>query len=72
MLEHYFQTKLNEIQVDRVRDAVNDPPQLKFTPAEVEQMACEHDDIDDMIFAIEAKKHPERGNAHVNHIVYNS
>ncbi len=41
MLEHYFQTKLNEIQVDRVRDAVNDPPQLKFTPAEVEQMAYE-------------------------------
>lgn len=72
MLEHYFQTKLNESQVNRIRDAVNDPPQLKFTPAEVEQMACEHDDIDDMIAAIYAKKYVERATTHVNQIVYNS
>jgi len=72
MLEHYFQTKLSESQVDRVNDAINDPPQLKFTPAEVEQMACEHDEIDDMIAAIEGKKHPEHGIARVNQIVYNS
>ena len=72
MLEHYFQTKLSERQVERVKDAINDPPQLKFTPAEVEQMACEHDDINDMIAAIEEKKHPVREISHVNQIVYNS
>jgi len=72
MLDHYFQTKLSESQIDRDKDAINDPPKLKFTPAEVEQMACEHDEIDDMIAAIEGMKYPERGSAHVNQIVYNS
>jgi len=56
MLEHYFQLELTESQVERVKNAVNSPPTLKLTPAQVEQMACEHEDIEDMINVIEKKK----------------
>jgi SpoVK/Ycf46/Vps4 family AAA+-type ATPase len=56
MLEHYFQGKLDQEQRDRVKCAVSDPPQLKLTPAQVEQMACEHEEIEDMISALEEKK----------------
>jgi len=72
MLEHYFQLELTAEQVDRVRDAVNEPPLLKFTPAQVEQMACEYEDIEEMIAAMEKKKHLQRVNARPNQIVYNS
>jgi len=69
MLEHYFQTKLSERLINRVKGAINDPPQLMLTPAEVEQTACEHDGVDEMIAAIETKKHPEGGIAQFNQII---
>lgn len=73
MLELYFQLELSGEQVERVRDAVNDPPSLKLTPAEVEQMACEHEDIEDMIEALENKKKLEKLNhLRSNQIVFNS
>merc|ERR1712154_68028 len=57
MIEHYFQTTLNENCVDRIKAAVDVPPLLKLTPAQVEQMACEFEEIEDMIKAVEEKKH---------------
>jgi hypothetical protein len=61
MLEHYFQTTLNSSQVARVEEVVNgnstkpasSTPILKLTPAQVEQMAAEHDELSDMIAAFE-------------------
>jgi len=66
MLEHYFQTQLDNSQVIRVEEALNgevgtEPcvPVLKLTPAQVEQMAAEHDELDCMIAAME-KMSPAR------------
>jgi SpoVK/Ycf46/Vps4 family AAA+-type ATPase len=56
MMEHYFQIPLNSEQVDRLKLAVEDSPSLDLTPAEVEQMACEFDVVEDMIMSIEKKK----------------
>jgi DNA polymerase III delta prime subunit len=56
MVEHYFQTTLKEDQVHRLKLAVNDPPTLKMTPAQVEQMACEYEEVEEMIIAVEKKK----------------
>ncbi|CAJ1937934.1 unnamed protein product [Cylindrotheca closterium] len=58
MLEHYFQTQLDNSQVMLVEAAINGEsssgvPMLKLTPAQVEQMAAEHDELDSMIAAIE-------------------
>jgi SpoVK/Ycf46/Vps4 family AAA+-type ATPase len=62
MLEHYFQTQLDNRQVMRLEEAINGRessssgtgvPVLKLTPAQVEQMAAEHDELDCMIAAIE-------------------
>jgi chaperone BCS1 len=57
MLEHCFQTTLSNGQVTRVERAVNGngsaKSQLNLTPAQVEQLAAEHDDLDDMIGALE-------------------
>merc|ERR1712038_782861 len=41
MMEHYFQVELEPYQVERLKDAVDQPPSLMLTPAQVEQMACE-------------------------------
>ena len=57
MMEHYFQTALTEHQVQRLKLAVDGEPSLKLTPAQVEQMACEFEEVEDMIDAIEKKKH---------------
>merc|ERR1712038_805266 len=56
MMEHYFQIRLVDYQVQRLILAVDDAPSLKLTPAQVEQMACEHEDVEDMIEALEKKK----------------
>eukprot|EP00526_Cylindrotheca_closterium_P006822 CAMPEP_0113636250 /NCGR_PEP_ID=MMETSP0017_2-20120614/18922_1 /TAXON_ID=2856 /ORGANISM="Cylindrotheca closterium" /LENGTH=750 /DNA_ID=CAMNT_0000547117 /DNA_START=18 /DNA_END=2270 /DNA_ORIENTATION=+ /assembly_acc=CAM_ASM_000147 len=64
MLEHYFQTQLDNSQVMRVEQAINGessgtteipsvPPVLKLTPARVEQMAAEHDELECIIAAME-------------------
>merc|ERR1712038_682793 len=63
MLEHYFQLSLNEFQKARVRKAIkgntdSNRPALNLTPAQVEQLTAEHDDIDDMINALEKKGAP--------------
>jgi len=53
MLEHYFQTALTDKQLRRVVLAVGRTSTRKFTPAEVEQMASEYDDLEDMLLALE-------------------
>jgi len=63
MLEHYFQITLKQDQKDRVCHAVQgdtelDRPALNLTPAQVEQYMAEHDDIEDMINALEEKSTP--------------
>ena len=65
MLEHYFEIGLDDKQIERMRDAIEDPPALKLTPAQVEQMACEHEGIEDMMKAIEEKKCLEDGDRNV-------
>lgn len=50
MIEHFFQTALDGQQHDRVLSAAQG---LKLTPAQVEQMAAEHDEVDDMICVLE-------------------
>ncbi|KAL3815620.1 hypothetical protein ACHAXA_007152 [Cyclostephanos tholiformis] len=55
MLEHYFQTALTEKQLRRVTSAVGISSGTKLTPAHVEQMTAEHDDLDDMLCALENK-----------------
>eukprot|EP00548_Thalassiothrix_antarctica_P014530 CAMPEP_0194171790 /NCGR_PEP_ID=MMETSP0154-20130528/6337_1 /TAXON_ID=1049557 /ORGANISM="Thalassiothrix antarctica, Strain L6-D1" /LENGTH=715 /DNA_ID=CAMNT_0038884227 /DNA_START=1 /DNA_END=2145 /DNA_ORIENTATION=+ len=54
MLEHYFEVTLSETQKERISNAVQGNPRkgispLTLTPAQVEQMTVEYDDIDDMI-----------------------
>lgn len=60
MLEHYFQVFLAAEQRERIERMVDGFPldtrsRLCLTPAQVEQMAAEHDDIEDMIVALERK-----------------
>jgi len=66
MINHYFQLKedgeqgLSEELVARVRKAIlgNDAqgvPGLELTPAQVEQLSAEHDDVEGLIAALEAK-----------------
>ena len=62
MVEHYFQTILNDAQVGRLKAALNgdttsgdSSKPLKLTPAHVEQMTSEFDELEDMIVAIENK-----------------
>jgi chaperone BCS1 len=70
MLEHYFQTTLDDLQKTRVAAAMmgdGQRPQLKLTPAQIEQMTAEHEEIGDMLAAIELKgaihQGPYRGQA---------
>jgi len=56
MMEHYFQAELGEDEVERLRVAVDASPSLKLTPAQVEQMACEFEEVEDMIKEIEIRK----------------
>jgi len=63
MLEHYFQLSLEECQKERIRSAISGDVTssglaLNLTPAQVEQFAAEHDDIEDMISALEEKSAP--------------
>lgn len=63
MIKHYFQLGtegLDESLVKRVREAIlgNDAkglPALNLTPAQVEQLSAEHDDVASMVAALEAK-----------------
>jgi hypothetical protein len=57
MLEHYFQTSLGRAQIARVERMVQGDagarPRLYLTPARVEQLAAEHDELDDIIDVME-------------------
>lgn len=58
MMEHYFQGPLKEDQAQRVRNAIQGVdnmglPSLNLTPAQVEQMAAEHDEVEGMVLALE-------------------
>ncbi|CAJ1938074.1 unnamed protein product [Cylindrotheca closterium] len=69
MMEHYFQETLTKSQAALVRVAVHGPsiatpPVLKLTPAQVEQLAAEHDVLDDMIADI-CKKTPVNFNSKI-------
>jgi len=77
MIEHYFQEKMSEElahdQRERVRLAIlgsveQGTPSVQLTPAQVEQLAAEHDEVEDMIAALEAKGKPfvamERAKSH--------
>lgn len=50
MLEHYFQHPLNENQLERVQSIVE---VLQLTPAQIEQMTAENDELDDMLDVLE-------------------
>lgn len=61
MLEHYFQTTLDGVQRERIELAVlarEGKPRLDLTPAQVEQLTAEHDEVDEMIKALEKKGRP--------------
>lgn len=67
MLEHYFQAELSNNQRIRVHEAIHGNPvahrpALNLTPAQVEQLAAEHDELDDMVRALE-----EKGQSRVPH-----
>ena len=55
MLEHYFETTLDNMQKQRVKSCVSEPLGLKLTPAQVEQLTIEHETIDNMIAALEKR-----------------
>lgn len=60
MLEHYFRVEITESQKQRVMDAIQGKrqegtPHLNFTPAQVEQLAADYDDIEAMITLLENK-----------------
>jgi len=53
---------VNRIRVDTVinGDPLIGKPQLNLTPAQVEQLAAEHDEIEDMLRAMEEKEQSRR------------
>eukprot|EP00928_Gymnodinium_smaydae_P014898 TRINITY_DN1546_c0_g4_i1.p1 TRINITY_DN1546_c0_g4~~TRINITY_DN1546_c0_g4_i1.p1 ORF type:complete len:517 (-),score=100.38 TRINITY_DN1546_c0_g4_i1:180-1730(-) len=60
MIEHYFQCKLDSKQMGRLTLAIAGSdekglPALELTPAQIEQLAAEHDDVEAMLRALEAK-----------------
>eukprot|EP00529_Nitzschia_sp_RCC80_P009460 CAMPEP_0113495692 /NCGR_PEP_ID=MMETSP0014_2-20120614/29739_1 /TAXON_ID=2857 /ORGANISM="Nitzschia sp." /LENGTH=771 /DNA_ID=CAMNT_0000389595 /DNA_START=60 /DNA_END=2375 /DNA_ORIENTATION=- /assembly_acc=CAM_ASM_000159 len=61
LLELYFQTKLTREQETRVYECVGDDQDknngLRATPAQIEQLAAENEQIEDMLEALE-KMHP--------------
>jgi mitochondrial chaperone BCS1 len=54
MLEHYFQISLRPEQKRRVENAISSGS-LNLTPAQVEQMTAESDEIEEMIIVLEMK-----------------
>lgn len=61
MLSHYFQSPtLTSQQVERISKAINgnalqDRAKLELTPAQIEQLCAEHEELESMIAALEAK-----------------
>lgn len=64
MIEHYFQTTLTGAQKDQVSLAITGSdetgvPALKMTPAQIEQLTAEHDEVSDMVVALALKGNPD-------------
>ena len=65
MIKHYFQLGDDGLDFDlakRVREAIvgsdaKGVPALNLTPAQVEQLSAEHDDVQSMVEALEGKTH---------------
>merc|ERR1712232_78656 len=60
MIEHYFQCVVNSGERERLRLAIigsdeRGLPALNLTPAQIEQLCAEHDELDAMIGALEGK-----------------
>lgn len=60
MIEHYFQCELAAAQKERLRIVIlgNEArglPALNLTPAQIEQLTAEHEEVDGMIAALESK-----------------
>mmetsp|Transcript_76804 Transcript_76804/g.138558 ORF Transcript_76804/g.138558 Transcript_76804/m.138558 type:complete len:792 (-) Transcript_76804:49-2424(-) len=60
MIEHYFQCKLSSQQLQRLCIAITGSdeqglPALNLTPAQIEQLAAEHEEVEDMIGSLEGK-----------------
>lgn len=60
MLEHYFETTVDETQRMRLATVIEgDPgqnrPKLNLTPAQVEQLTSEFETVDDMMVGLEEK-----------------
>jgi len=60
MIEHYFLCVLDVAQRSRLEVAIlgddqRGLPALKLTPAQIEQLAAEHDEVEEMILALEGK-----------------
>jgi len=58
MIEHYFQEKLDSSQRKRIAEAIkgNDAlglPAVQMTPAQVEHLCIDHEDLEFMIRALE-------------------
>jgi ATPase family associated with various cellular activities (AAA) len=56
MLGHFFQKRLSPEHCSRVENAICEG--LELTPAQVEQMASEHEDVETMVGAIEEMARP--------------
>ena len=52
MMEHYFQTSLSHYQMDRVKSVLRGS--VKLTPAQIEQLSAEYDEVDERLEALEA------------------
>ena len=60
MVEHYFQLVLTDRQVERVTLAVEGTSHelpMQMTPAQIEQLTAEHDEVDDMIASLEDRRY---------------
>lgn len=56
MVEHYFKTSMTDHQLHRLETALSSPPGVAdLTPAEVEQLCAEYDEIDDFLDALEER-----------------
>merc|ERR1712079_810716 len=60
MIEHYFQCEVSPEQRERLHVAISGSnekglPALNLTPAQIEQLCAEHDEVDRMIAALEGK-----------------
>jgi hypothetical protein len=56
MVEHYFKIPMTDQQLLRLETALSSPPGVAdLTPAEVEQLCAEYDDINDFLDALEER-----------------